>query len=521
MPQVVATAKCAPKFWGCSMVNLVELLGAPFETDKTPIPASSDLFWDEPSEGQKLLLEFQGARSAYERKQIMARIQKEKDGSDFSEYVLPRPSLKNAALHGILGEMVEAACANSEAVPTSVAIHILGRFAATLGRTAYIQIGDEQRHLRMFALIVGPTAKGRKGTSSQMPRKLFDMVELNFLQYASWLPLQQLSALATGEGLIHRLRDPHTWSTGDKEHVDPGVADKRLFCDVSEFAGVLAQGRRDGSTLTTVVRDAFDGVPLTIPTKTSFNRASHTHVVIVGSVPETEIVRNLNEVDKTNGFANRFPMFYSARDKIVPSPKPTDEKLIRKFAEHLAWAIWEGSQLGEVPMSTEARGYWEGELYGEIENADYPPNVSSLLARRTTHTLIFAALLALLNRGKVIELKHLEAANAWMDYWAETVLFVFSSGEQNEQAIKDKSLRDELVTTIGSLGGRKVSHTDLVKKVTNKHQRKDLNSKQVKDAMEALQRESPARIISTTVTTVGRPATYYTLVELRDASESV
>ncbi len=81
-----------------------------------------------------------------------------------------------------------------------------------------------------------------------------------------------------------------------------------------------------------------------------------------------------------------------------------------------------------------------------------------------------------------------------LDYWAETVLFVFSSGEQNEQAIKDKALRDELVTTISSLGGRMVKHTDLANKVTNKYQRKNLDAKQVKDAMEALQRESPARI---------------------------
>lgn len=493
------------------MVNISELLGT---------PSLTSLFWDKPSEEHKLLSEFQGARTGYERRQIMERFQKEKDGKDFSEYVLPRPILKSAALHGLRGHMVEAACANSEAVPTSVAIHILCRFSATLGRTAYIQIGDEQRHLRMFALIVGPTGRGRKGTSSQMPRKLFEMVEQNFLHYAGWLPLQQLSTLATGEGLIHRLRDSHTWYTGDKEHVDSGVEDKRLFCDVSEFAGVLAQGRRDGSTLTTVVRDAFDGVTLTIPTKASFNRASQTHVVIVGSVPETEIVRNLNEVDKTNGFANRFPMFYSARDKIVPSPKPTDEVYMKQFAEHLAWALWEGSKLGEIPMTAEARGYWEHELYGKIEDADYPAIVSSLLARRTTHTLIFAALLALLNREKVIDLEHLEAANAWMDYWAETVLFVFSSGEQNEQAIKEKALRDEVVAAISALGGRKVNHSDLANKVTNKYKRIDVNAKQVREALEALQRESPARIYSHSITTSGRAASCYTLVDLMDIEDA-
>ncbi|GHC31236.1 hypothetical protein GCM10007291_35100 [Gemmobacter nanjingensis] len=125
----------------------------------------------------------------------------------------------------------------------------------------------------MFALIVGPTAKGRKGTSSEMPNRLFEAVERNLCPYGL-LPLEKLTALSTGEGLIQKVRDPYSWTTGDKEHNDPGVLDKRLLCDISEFAGVLAQGRREGATLSTVLRDAFDGVMLTTPSATAFRRAS-------------------------------------------------------------------------------------------------------------------------------------------------------------------------------------------------------------------------------------------------------
>jgi hypothetical protein len=168
----------------------------------------------------------------YRRKRAAAAA----DG-EFSDYVLPRPELHPSALIGILGEMVDAACANSEAVPSTVAIHILARFAVTMGRSAYINIGDEQRHLRMNALIVGPTSKGRKGTSASMPRRLFQLVE----QKGQFLPVRALTALATGEGLIFQVRDPYIDVNGEVQ--DPGVADKRLFCDISEFAGVLAQAR--------------------------------------------------------------------------------------------------------------------------------------------------------------------------------------------------------------------------------------------------------------------------------------
>lgn len=269
--------------------------------------------------------------------------------SEFSEYVLARPELDRRALFGVLGYMVDAACANSEAVPSTVAIHILARFAATIGRTAYIQIGDQRRHLRMNALIVGPTAKGRKGTSAEMPNELFRLAESQML--GCW-PLHKLTALATGEGLIHQVRDP-VYADDGKE-LDPGVKDKRLLCDASEFAGVLAQARREGATISTVLRDAFDGVTLTTPTKTSFCQASETHICVIGSVPETEIVKTLTSTDITNGLANRFPMFYSVRTKIVPMPTATDPGLMEQFASHLSWAIYEAAQQAQIPMDSEA-----------------------------------------------------------------------------------------------------------------------------------------------------------------------
>ncbi len=208
---------------------------------------------------------------------------REDDEGEFSGYVLPRPELNDVALYGVLREMVDAACANSEAVPSTVAIHILARFAVTMGRTAYINIGDEQRHLRMNALIVGPTSEGRKGTSAEMPRRLFQLIESK-LGLAT-ISVKVLSALATGEGLIHQVRDACHDHEG--KLIDAGVSDKRLLCNVSEFAGVLAQARREAATISVVLRDAFDGVSLTIPTKTSFNQVTDTHIVVIGSVPET------------------------------------------------------------------------------------------------------------------------------------------------------------------------------------------------------------------------------------------
>jgi hypothetical protein len=433
------------------------------------------------------------------------------DEEEFSDYVLPRPELHDVAYHGILREMVGAACANSEAVPSTVAVHILARFAVTMGRTAHINIGDEQRHLRMNALIVGPTSKGRKGTSAEMPRRLFQLVESKLGIDA--VPVKVLTALATGEGLIHQVRDPY--HNHDGELVDAGVFDKRLLCNVSEFAGVMAQARREAATISVVLRDAFDGVTLTIPTKTSFNQATDTHIVVIGSVPETEILKTLTSTDITNGLANRFPMFYSVRTKSVPFPKPTDPDLVEKFATYIVEALFLAISVGEVRMTAEAREYWEV-IYTELEERAHPPEVAALLARQGTYTLIFAALLALLNQEKEIGPDHLTAASAWVDYWEETTLFVFSNGEKNEQAIKMHMLKDDIVDVIALLGGRDVPHSDVANKVTNKYQKRWPTAKDVKIAVELLQRESPPRIYSRSITTYGRAANFYSLRKPED-----
>ena len=423
---------------------------------------------------------------------------------EFSEYVLPRPQLHSVALHGILDEMVDAACANSEAVPSTVAIHILARFAATIGRSAYINIGDERRHLRMNALVVGPTSKGRKGTSAAMPRRLFEFVE----QKMRIAPLRVLTALATGEGLIHQVRDPFVDANGEVQ--DPGVADKRLFCDVSEFAGVLAQARREAATISTVLRDAFDGVRLTIPTKTSFNEATDSHIVVVGSVPETEIVKTLTSTDITNGLANRFPMFYSVRTKSVPFPSPTDEGLMESFAGHIVKAIQHAWEVGEVRMTPDAREMWRI-LYAQLEERAHPPAVAALLARQSTYTLIFSALLTLLNRKREIDAEQLDAAFAWVEYWEATTLFVFSNGEQNEQAVQMQALKDAFVKAIATLGGKRVSHGEIAAKLTNGYQKAWPTPAVVKQASELLQRESPPRVFCESIITGGRPALVYSL----------
>jgi hypothetical protein len=73
-----------------------------------------------------------------------------------------------------------------------------------------------------------------------------------------WAQYRVQSGLASGEGLIHHVRDPaFKMKDSQQEEVDPGVVDKRLLIDAQEFASVLAVMAKPGSTLSAVIRNAW------------------------------------------------------------------------------------------------------------------------------------------------------------------------------------------------------------------------------------------------------------------------
>lgn len=426
--------------------------------------------------------------------------------------LLIRPELAQCALYGILEHIVDVACEHTEAVPSTVVAHVLARFSATIGRTAYIQIGPQTRYLNFNGLIVGPTARGRKGTSAEYPAQLFHRAEY----ILGVRPLPELTALSTGEGLIHRVRDARYSDEDPNKVLDRGVDDKRLFCDISEFAGTLAVATRKEATITMVLRDAFDGRVLTTPTKTSYNRATGAHISVVGSIPETELVKCLAANDITNGMANRFAMFYSTRTKSVANPKPIPQERTDWLAQQIADALRITWGCTAIPMDGDAEEYWAA-TYENLDEASRSqhPIIANLLARQDLYTRIFSTLIALINKEAVITCRHIDAALAFMCYWEDTANFVFSTSEKNDQMKRMKALMDRIVDAITTLGGRRVPHTDVTKKLTNNYAANcAIKKEHVKAALELLQRESPPRIRSEPETTKGRPVTCYTLTFL-------
>jgi len=128
--------------------------------------------------------------------------------------------------------------------------------------------------------------------------------------------------------LIYHVRDASTKRepirekgkiTGYQEvEDDAGESDKRLWATESEFGGMLKVMTREGNTLSSLTRDAWDKGQLGTLTRNCPLRASGAHISIVGHITAGELSRYLSATDAVNGFANRFLWVAVRRSKLLP-----------------------------------------------------------------------------------------------------------------------------------------------------------------------------------------------------------
>jgi hypothetical protein len=115
---------------------------------------------------------------------------------------VPPAPLSELAYYGIAGEFVKLVRPQTEADPAAVLIQFLVAVGAYLGRDSGYYYIEATRHVsNLFAVIVGKTAKGRKGTGWNRVKQPLYLLDEGFTRN------NIVSGLASGEGLIHRVRD--------------------------------------------------------------------------------------------------------------------------------------------------------------------------------------------------------------------------------------------------------------------------------------------------------------------------
>lgn len=225
--------------------------------------------------------------------------------------------------------------------------------------------------------------------------------------------------------------------------IEAGIPDKRLYITEAEFGGTLAAASRDKNNLSATIRKVFDGKEISPLVKNSKWCASCPHIVIVGHITAAEFIAKMTEVDIHSGFINRFVILHIVRPKLVPLPKRTPQEDINRVAYRLAEAIESArgedgradNDSLEVTLSPEATKYWCGK-YAELTKEEPGELIGGLLVRTEMYCRMLAMIFALLDCKNVIEVQHIKAALAWINYWKDSVKYIFGTLAAKASATK-------------------------------------------------------------------------------------
>jgi hypothetical protein len=308
-----------------------------------------------------------------------------------------------AAFHGLAGRIVSTIAPNTEADPVAILAQLLAAFGAAVGRHAWFTVEATRHHPNEFLVLVGDSAKARKGSSWDHVARLLETADPS-------LAARTLTGLSSGEGLIWAVRDP--------TDTDPGVTDRRLLVVEPEFASVLKAASRDISTLSPTLRAAWDGRPLAILTRSAPARASDAHIAVIGHITSLELGHHVNPLEAANGLLNRFLFIACRRVRLLPDGGRPEPLAGTGLDQELALAVAAARDTGQLSFTDHGRILWH-RAYRDLAEPQ-PGLAGQLTARAEAHVIRLALTYALLDRAPAIGLEHVHAALALHHYAARS-----------------------------------------------------------------------------------------------------
>ena len=347
---------------------------------------------------------------------------------DATDQITPPPVPDtDAMLSGIIGEIARAGSDDKEVHPIAVAAACLSWLSAEIGPDIYLPIGDTRHHVNLFTLHIGRSARGGKGESLGLVRRIRHAITGAREDH----PCGQMhnGGLSSREGLAGAVHDGYRQG---KEEV-PAVDDKRLWIVEAEFSNVLAQGKREGNTLLPALRDVWDGGNIQPLTKGRGMWSTHPHIALHGNITPGELQSRIEAREINGGTFNRILMIWAERTCMVALPEPTDTGVVAAFARRIEDAIrWaRGSypttrDSRKASMTPAAAQLWLS-LYTELKRP-HPAGdlVAAATERRAPICLRIALIHAVLEKSLMITPDHIRVGHAWAQYGAATATYVLA-----------------------------------------------------------------------------------------------
>ncbi|EPB6687166.1 DUF3987 domain-containing protein [Vibrio alginolyticus] len=425
-----------------------------------------------------------------------------KSGAEFDEpevLVIP-PKLRPEGLKGLIGHIANDLSDGTEASAEFIAAYLKVRLSSCIPRGfAEMPFGAFVTQPRINCLLALPTGEG-KGLAEKQANAVINTAQKlleNTVSEHSDLPFYSrvhAGGLSTGEGIAFELRDDSVNKKGEIEH---GVKDKRLCVVESEFANLLIKCNTRDSILSGTIRKLFDGDPIEPMTKTDRTSCNEPHAHIVGYIPPKELVVRMDSVSISNGFANRFPIYSGIQQLHQPIPKVIDRTVLESHAKELNKIItWCHQEKRTLTMSDCYKNLWI-EKYSDLKQIGAKDSIEqSLMTRAPHYATMYAMLFAMFDMSTTVTSDHLKSSLAWIDYWHDSVRYIFNPEADAFKAEKNNLQALEVLNTIRTLitenGGQPITRTPLQQALG-----KNYTSKQVTDLLKLLQELPRSPIVVT------------------------
>lgn len=327
------------------------------------------------------------------------------------------PVLDPIAFNGLPGRIVRAIEPHSEADPVAMLFTLYAMAGAVIGRGPHMEVGEAQHGARIWPLIIGDTFAGGKGTSKDDTKGILLGAYPDFA-------CRIMGGLTSGAGLINQVRDGQGDDAEDP-NFDEGAPDKRLLAIETEFASVLAQGKRETENLPQIMRAAWDGDRLsTLTVKPRV--ATGAHIVVIGHITPTELRAKLTKSEVAGGTMNRFLPVLSRRSKLLPNPSRLPQQIRTELTDELRTVLDKAASVGRIQRSQAAEPRW-AQVYAQLNtNRMGDAHIAPYISRCAPQTIRLSVLTALLDGAEVITEHHVTVAEAMWNYVEASARYVFS-----------------------------------------------------------------------------------------------
>jgi hypothetical protein len=333
-----------------------------------------------------------------------------------------RPELDPAALYGLPGKVAVTLAEASGADPAAVLMTFLAMAGNAAGPQPHAWFGGAQHPGRLFVVLVGDAATGRKGTALGAVEALFADAD------PDWADQRVLHGLQSAEAMIDQVAD--------------GRGDCRLLVAETEFARLVVTMARSG-TLSAQLRNAWDGRALQRTGVRRSQRATRAHVSVLGMITPEELLRHHHRLSQAGGLESRILYAYAAPSAEVSpfAPPPASSGLgeqLRSVLEASREAVMDHTDpvsryllavrgiqpRVQIPVAPDVVSGWKHLVRSRLTLPG--EGTAALHSRAESQVIRLAGIYAMCDRMPEITAEHTQAAVAAWSYCARSAEVVFS-----------------------------------------------------------------------------------------------